>query len=92
MGSMLDKLQESMGESKPGDKKDDAKKPGEGEGKEAGPASGGSDKGGAANKFSEHFNGSSEHNASRKLEKSGGISPAQVPEEFRKLIDSYNKN
>ncbi len=91
MGSMLEMLKESMGESKPGDKKE-SEEPSKSKGEEDGASGGGSDKGGAFNKYSERFNGSSEHNAKRKLEKSGGISPSQVPEEFRKLVDSYNKN
>lgn len=79
MGSMLEMLKESMGEQK---------KPSEKEGK----SGGGSDKGGTFNEYTKRSNGNREQNNSRKLEKSGGISPSQVPEEFRKLIDSYNKN
>lgn len=81
MGSMLEKLEEMT-----------TGKKGKGKGENSGDAPGNSTKNATSNEKSENFKGGGNHNKTqRKLPKKGGINSNSLPQEYRKLIESYNK-
>ena len=86
MGTMLEQLKQMMGESQ--QQQDTPAEPKEGK---AGQQAGDGSQGGTTDKNSDPLTKGGGDGGNRRLDKKSGITPSELPDEYRKIIDAYNK-
>lgn len=87
-GAMMDMMERMMDGEKPGDKEGKEKGKGKGKGDQ-----GGQGQTGASDTANDPHNGKPSNNKSevRRVPKAGGSATLEIPDEFRKAFDAYNR-